>query len=112
MDDIIRAARELNDSIKSSVACENYRVAREKIEHDSEILEKIKFFKKTQLEYGRADALSFDNEKHLSKLYFDICLSDDAKNFLEAEKLLFKLILSVNNTVWSGCDLDVNFDFF
>ena len=104
VDSILEAARKLGIDISTSDIYTDYNSAFLRIKDNTELLERIAEFKRVQIDYSR-DTISLDQEKHVSKLFFDLCANPDAAQFLEAEKKMLTLMLGVNESLWAGCDI-------
>ena len=104
MDNILNASRRLGRHISKSDIYANYHAAFERIKDNTELLARIAVFKRVLIDYNR-DEINFDQEKHLSKLFFDLCTNPDAAQFLEAEKKMLTLMLRVHENLWVNCDV-------
>lgn len=109
MEEIFKLARKLGQSIEESGANAEYSSALAKIRTDPRLVAGIREFKRIQTDYNSRGELGLDQEKHLSKLYFDLCMNPDAKRFLECEKRLLALMLDVQESLWSNCDISLEF---
>ena len=106
MDDILGESRELGRRISKSDIYADYCAAFERVKDNTELLARIAKFKRVQIDYSR-DGLSFDQEKHLSKLFFDLNANPTAAQFLEAEKKMLALMLEVYENLWADCDVAI-----
>jgi len=104
VDDILDISRDLGQRISESGIYVDYRAALDRIKDDPGVLARVADFKRVQADYSQGE-ISFDQEKHLSKLYFDLCVNADAARFLETEKQMLALMLGVHENLWAGCDV-------
>jgi cell fate (sporulation/competence/biofilm development) regulator YlbF (YheA/YmcA/DUF963 family) len=101
-DDILNAAGALGTRISESGVYADYGAALARVNNNPDLWSRIEEFKRVQTDYGRGE-ISLDQEKHLSKLYFDLCANPDAEQFLNAEKKMLALMISVHERLWEGC---------
>ena len=106
MDEILSASRRLGRLISKSEIYLDYSAALERIKEAPELLAEIAEFKRIHIEYSR-DGISFDQEKHLSKLFFDLNANPKAAQFLEAEKKMLALVLGIYENLWAECEFQV-----
>ena len=104
VDDLLGASRRLGRRISKSDIYTDYRAALLRVKDNTELLWRIAEFKRVQIDYSR-DGISFDQEKHLSKLFFDLCANQDAALFLKAEKKMLQLMLEIHENLWTECDI-------
>lgn len=101
---ILDASSELGRRISGSDIYEDYNAALLRVKNNPELLAKIAGFKRIQMDYSRGE-ISLDQEKHLSKMFFDLCSNPDAAQFLETEKKMLALMIEVHENLWAGCDI-------
>ncbi len=105
MEKVISAANELAAAITNSACYIEYKKYKEIIASDKELSDKVSYFRKTQLEYQAKlienKGVSFEEEKHISKMYFDIILNDNAKIFIECEKQMLDLVCMVQDVIFN-----------
>ena len=106
MDGILGSSRDLGRRISESDIYLNYRSALEWVKEHPECLVGIAELKRVQIEYSRGE-MNMDKEKHISKLYFDLCANPDVARFLEAEKKMLALMLEIHENLWADCDIYV-----
>ena len=110
MNTILDAARKLGSSISKSDIYTDYSAKLMRIKDNTELLTRIAEFKRVQIDYNRA-GVSLDQEKYVSKLFFDLCANPDAAHFLEAEKKMLTLMIEVHESLWADCDIFIVGDY-
>ena len=104
LDDIFSMSRDLGQRISESGIYKDYNMALLKVKSSPELMAGIAEFKRVQIDYSRGE-ISFDQEKHLSKMHFSLYSNSDAARFLEIEKKMLALILEVHENLWADCDV-------
>ncbi len=106
---VMAAAAQLKEAIQQCDCVKNYEKYKALVVGNDEMLAKIEYLKKLQLEHALNEhgneKISLDKEKELSKLYFDVLLNEDAKQFIECESELLKMLSQVFEVVSGGVDV-------
>jgi len=111
-DNIFDLADKILNCIKESKVYNDYLDAKNNVEDDTEIMEKIKFYKIKDLEFQNKiiqnQTVSFDEEKYMSELYFNLMLNPKSKRFIESEKNMINLMGSIYERL-SDCKIELLF---
>ena len=113
MDDLneaVKLADEIADSIKNSTVYQDYQAALARIKNDSETMEKIRQLKIKHLDYAndRSNGIEdFNKEKYISQEFFKVMLNNDVRVYFENEEKLVKLIADVYSRVAEKCALNL-----
>lgn len=113
MDDSISAlARELAEQIGSSESYRKYSEIKAKIIENSFLTFKIKEFKRAHVEYQlkamNNEPVAFEEERRVSKLYADLMLDNDAKEYLENESAILAMIARIHKILNERCRIDLS----
>ena len=107
--DVARVAEALNAAVLNSGEYKNYMAAREKISLDTALAEKLKQFQEKKMEYNARLAEDgtedMSAEDELSKMFFDLSLNGDARDFFEAEKMFFSLMTETQDKMCEGLEI-------
>ncbi len=95
MENILKTANKLAALLESSECSLNYKKYKAVVECNPPLFNEIKEFKLLLESYKSKTSHTFEDEKIISKKYFDVLLNDDAKAFLESEKQFSQLMYSV-----------------
>lgn len=113
MEEILALTREIAFSIKESNIYKDYLEARQKVDNNPDLKKKIVDFKQKHVEFqskrSKNEDVSFDEEKYVSRLYFDLMLNDEAKKYFDNEEVLLHLMGSIYKTLDEECRIDVDF---
>lgn len=113
MDDLneaVKLADEIADSIKNSKVYQDYQAALARIKNDSETMEKIRQLKIKHLNYAndRSNGIEdFNKEKYISQEFFKVMLNNDVRVYFKNEEKLVKLIADVYSRVAEKCALNL-----
>lgn len=115
MKTLVSKAKALSDEIIASEIYSNFVNIHNEIKNDSKTMEQILAFRKKQQELSSLEMLgheiSFDEEKSIGNMYFNLKLHENAHKYLEAEKELLTLLASVQENLVSGLNIDFSFDY-
>ncbi len=112
MERIFELTNNLANALEECECFKNYTNSKIKISSNTDLCRRIKEFKGAHLNF-QAKLLqniqtSFDEERHVSKLYADLLLNDDARLFLESEKIMLEIIAKVYSTINNSCKIDMD----
>lgn len=100
---IYDTANRLAQEIKQSEEYVNYKMAKETLNLNTELKNKMKEFEelryKVQLEVVQTGKHNEDGEKKIQELYVELIEIDEAKKFFEAETKFNLLIADVNKII-------------
>lgn len=100
---IYDTANKLAQEIKQSEEYINYKMAKEAINLNIEIKNKIKEFEKLrynlQIEVMKTGKHNEEGEKKIQQLYLELIQNDEAKRFFETETKFNLLIADVNKII-------------
>ena len=109
MYDIDSKARELAASLTNSKFYKNYRETYEKIKDDEFLMVRINDYRRRNFAiHSNGDNVKQETEALFSD-FRDVFENKDAKNFLDAELALCRVIQKVNATIMADIDMDLNF---
>ncbi|MDR1532686.1 MAG: YlbF family regulator [Clostridiales bacterium] len=113
MNECIELAKEIAEKLRGSDCYKRYTEAGRVIAESPGLRDKIRHFKRAQLEYHAKlfenHDLPFEEEEKVSRLYAELRLNADARGFMECEKELLDVILQVQEIVADSCDIDAGF---
>jgi len=79
----------LADEIREGEVYTRFIRARAAIKENPDAHYALECYNKLRASYGGKDELSFDQEKHLGNVYWELMLNETVKEYLQAEKNLF-----------------------
>ena len=107
-------AEDLRERIENSEVYREYMVHSSAVGSDKILFSKIVELKKAQFDMQAKTMQnippSFDEEKYISKLYFDLMLNKNAKNYFDSEKQMIDLYKSIEDILDGVLKLDVGFE--
>ena len=101
---------EIAEKINESQVYKDYKRALERIEKDSELMEKIRQIKQKHLEFAeerKRGINDFNKEKYISQELYKIMLNEDARTFFKNEEKLVKLVTDIYFIVSEKCSLNI-----
>ncbi len=106
MDQVEKATDALVSAIENSDCYKIYIQSRQHIMQDAELSLKLKIYQNELLKtQTKGDALSFEDEKHMGSLYFELTLFEDFRNFIESEKKLIEMFYNIHERINECCDV-------
>ncbi len=107
MSEIVDAAKQFSIKLKNCREFTEYAESRAALLADEEIGSFYLLYKKAKDELG-AREMSYDEEKRISSLYWDLMFNEKARRYFEAEKRLvavLKEIFGLIDNVMTGIEL-------
>ena len=108
MEELIKAAKELASQLSESDCCRAYATAREEVEQDAELKQRLAAYKACHLscrtKFGNTPVS--DEERVVGELYWALMLDDRARNFLESEREAADLVAMLFRTIAEGCPVE------
>ena len=104
LDEAVQLAKRASRLLKNNEVYLEYIQAKEAVEKDPELFERIKTFKKADYEYRQMllrGEENFDIEKGLSQEYYKLLLNEEANKFLTSEKKLVEGLGTVYNELFN-----------
>jgi cell fate (sporulation/competence/biofilm development) regulator YlbF (YheA/YmcA/DUF963 family) len=108
-EELINAANKLAEGFSKSKIYSDYMLYKEQIKNNPELFANLMEFKHIQqaLEYKRSHSgISFEEERHLSRLYSELTLNEQAAGFLACESALLNLYKQTVDTIHAAFELD------
>ncbi len=107
MENILNIADEMMLSISESEYYKNYILCKKKVMQDSELLAKMKEFKRLhvhiQCKIANGEPYDLNEEANVSRLYFNLLQNKTAKEFFESEAKLYKIIAEIFSKLGRQC---------
>jgi cell fate (sporulation/competence/biofilm development) regulator YlbF (YheA/YmcA/DUF963 family) len=109
-------AEDVAKAINKSEIYGNYLKARKKIKEDKDLYNRIVEFKRCNLDYQKkivnGENISFDEERNVSRKYYELKESDVAVEFFKSEHAMMKLMGKIYGILFTECKLEFDLEKF
>ena len=103
---LLESAQKIATELQNSNLYKEYKKNKEALENDPLLLERVRAFKKMQLEFESKrltnSNLSFEEEKRIAHQYTELSLSPVAADFLSCEYELLDTYRQIVDTIYEG----------
>ena len=116
MQEALLLAEDVAKAINKSEIYENYLKARKKIKEDKELFNRILEFKRCNLDYQKklmnGENISFDEERNISRKYYELKESEEAVEFFRTEHAMMNLMRQIYGVLFMECKVEFDLDNF
>lgn len=112
MEEYLKKATDFAYFLASTPVYKNYIKAKAKIDAQPELAFKIKEFKRVQMEsasFSDGAQIKPDCERYVSKLYSDLQLIEETRDFLNCEQKALDMLSKVDEIIYESCKIDMDF---
>lgn len=113
VEEILNMAQDLATKVAKSQMYQDYLYYKQQLNQKPGLWQKIQQIKKMQWEQGlkrsNQEVVPFEEEANLSKLYSEIMLDEDARNFWNSRKQMIQLESQIIQMITNKAPIDMTF---
>ncbi|MDR2939827.1 MAG: YlbF family regulator [Clostridiales bacterium] len=107
MGDILYSAKDLSLKLQKEGSYLNYINAKNKLKQNKPLFDKVLEFKNNQINDCFQEDFSFNRENYMAKLYSDLMLIDDSRDFLNYEGEFLKIYSEAIEAISEDLDIEL-----